>query len=80
MKDKKMADVIKELAKKAAEYWVKLPEKKQHYYEEEGTSIIFEKVDDEAYSYILDYDDDDGSLFWALDEAMWDFVDELENK
>ena len=67
---------IKSLAKKAANYWNNLTEEEKEEYEEQGTSTVFEEVDDETYTTILSADDDEGTLFEALDEEFWNLVED----
>ena len=67
---------ITTLAKKAAEFWNNLTDEQKEEYEEQGTSTVFEEVDDETYMTILNADDDEGTLFEALDEEFWDLVED----
>ena len=47
-----LKETIEKLAMKAAKKWNRSSETKKEHYECEGTSVIFEEVDDETYTKV----------------------------
>jgi hypothetical protein len=66
-----MKNKIKNLAKKAADYWNSLTLAQQDEYHDNGTMTVFEDVDMPAYMTILRADDDSYELSDMLEEEFW---------